>query len=67
MSDSLKKTRDSLTFGERPEQITYAHSFLVSNLSLHRSFLTSNMSDSLKKIKINVYKTYQKYNFNQIF
>ena len=70
MSDSLKKTRELLTFGERPEQITYAHSFLVSNLSLHRSFLTSNLSDSLKslikKLK-NVYKTYQKYNFNQIF
>ena len=32
MSNLLKKTSDSLIFGERPEQIPYGRSFLVSSL-----------------------------------
>ena len=33
MSDSLKKTSDSLIFGERPERFAHGHSILVSDLS----------------------------------
>ena len=60
-----KKTKrlvHSLIFGERPEQITHGHSFLVSDLSdsLTSLIKKEEMSESLIK---NVQKTYQTYDF----
>ena len=57
-----KRLVHSLIFGERPEQITHGHSFLVSDLSdsLTSLIKKEEMSESLIK---NVQKTYQTYDF----